>query len=58
MRLPHDSGPRGENWASLGSGDHRTFRTEIPIVVGKQGPGHLSGRNSMRVLKCFSGEEC
>lgn len=27
----------------LGSGDHRTFRTETPLVLGKRNPGHLWG---------------
>jgi hypothetical protein len=34
----------------LGSGDHRAFRMEIPLVFGKEDPGYLS------VLKYFLGE--
>lgn len=35
-------GVRGE-LGLLGSGDHRTFRTETPLVLGKRNPGHLWG---------------
>lgn len=36
-------GVRGE-LGLLGSGDHRTFRTETPLILGKRNPGHLWGR--------------
>lgn len=41
----------------LGSGDHRTFRTETPLVLGKRNPGHLwggVGGDSVRILKFSS----
>lgn len=34
----------------MGSDDHGPFRTETPLVLGKEDPAYLS------VLKCFSGE--
>lgn len=34
----------------LGSGDHRAFRIEIPLVLGREDPGYLS------ILKYLLGE--
>lgn len=51
MGEPQGSGPRGGELGLLGSGDHRTFRTEIPLVLGKRDPGHLWGVHSVRILK-------